>query len=182
MLQRTGAVFAIELSMTVTPLDAIARLEHALSHFEGEQENYRHRLAEARKRLATYDARVGEGLVRNSHSSAPSLRRSKLILRQAARQTPPKAARRHDVKHGLTVRRQDRLSRQPVFVVDERESGRRQIAPLPKHEVQIVLRSATRKAPDEHRTIAFGNQAPGESLSPCLSGRLHLISPRVVGK
>ena len=33
MLQRTGAVFAIELSMTVTPLDAIARLEHALSHF-----------------------------------------------------------------------------------------------------------------------------------------------------
>ena len=76
MLQRTGAVFAIELSMTVTPLGAIARLEHALSHFEGEQENYRHRLAEARKRLATYDARVGEGLVRNSHSSAPSLRRS----------------------------------------------------------------------------------------------------------
>jgi hypothetical protein len=60
MLQRTGAVFEIELSMTLTPLGAIARLEHALSHFEGEQENYRHRLAEARKRLATYGARVGE--------------------------------------------------------------------------------------------------------------------------
>ena len=35
--------------MTVTPLGAIARLEHALSNFEGEQENYRHRLADARK-------------------------------------------------------------------------------------------------------------------------------------
>ena len=34
MLQRTGAVFEIELSMTLTPLGAIARLEHALSHFE----------------------------------------------------------------------------------------------------------------------------------------------------
>jgi hypothetical protein len=60
MLQRTSAAFEIELSMTVTPLGAIARLEHALSNFEGEQENYRHRLMDARKRLATYGARVGE--------------------------------------------------------------------------------------------------------------------------
>jgi hypothetical protein len=60
MLQRTGAALEIELSMTVTPLGAIARLEHALSNFEGEQENYRRRLAEARRRLATYGARIGE--------------------------------------------------------------------------------------------------------------------------
>ena len=46
--------------MTVTPLGAIARLEHALSNLEGEQEAYRHRLADARKRLDTYGARVGE--------------------------------------------------------------------------------------------------------------------------
>jgi hypothetical protein len=60
LLQRTGAEFEIELPVTVTPLGAIARLEHALSNFEGEQENYRHRLVEARKRLATYGARIGE--------------------------------------------------------------------------------------------------------------------------
>jgi hypothetical protein len=45
--------------VTVTPLGAIARLEHALSNLEGEQEAYRHRLADARKRLDTYGARVG---------------------------------------------------------------------------------------------------------------------------
>ena len=60
LLRRTGAEFEIELPVTVTPLGAIARLEHALSNLEGEQEAYRHRLADARKRLATYGARVGE--------------------------------------------------------------------------------------------------------------------------
>jgi hypothetical protein len=60
VLQRTGAAFEIELSMTVTPLGAVARLEHALSNFEGERETYQHRLADARKRLASYGARIGE--------------------------------------------------------------------------------------------------------------------------
>ena len=60
LLRRTGAEFEIELPVTVTPLGAIARLEHALSNLEGEQETYRHRLADARKRLDTYGARVGE--------------------------------------------------------------------------------------------------------------------------
>lgn len=59
-LHRTGAEFEIELPVTVTPLGAVARLEHALSNFDGEREAYRHRLTEARKRLATYGARVGE--------------------------------------------------------------------------------------------------------------------------
>src|SRR6266702_8690820 len=60
MLQRTGAQYEIELPMTVTPLGAIARLEHALTNFEGEQENYRRRLFDADRRLASYRRRVGE--------------------------------------------------------------------------------------------------------------------------
>ena len=60
MLQRTGAQFEIELPMTVTPLGAVARLEHPLTNFDGEQENHRRRLAEAERRLASYRERVGE--------------------------------------------------------------------------------------------------------------------------
>ncbi|MEI9415677.1 hypothetical protein [Mesorhizobium sp. Cs1321R2N1] len=44
----------------MTLIGAIARLEHALASFEGEQENYRLRLDDARKRLASYLPRVGE--------------------------------------------------------------------------------------------------------------------------
>jgi N12 class adenine-specific DNA methylase/adenine-specific DNA methylase len=57
MLQRTGAEYEIELPVTVTPLGAIARLEHALDDFEGERERYRQRLADARRRLASYESR-----------------------------------------------------------------------------------------------------------------------------
>ncbi len=46
--------------MTVTPLGAVARLEHPLTNFDGEQENYRRRLAEAERRLASYHGRDGE--------------------------------------------------------------------------------------------------------------------------
>ncbi|MBR1090752.1 N-6 DNA methylase [Bradyrhizobium manausense] len=60
MLQRTGAQFEIELPMTVTPLGAVARLEHALTNFDSEQANHRRRLAEAERRLASYRGRVGE--------------------------------------------------------------------------------------------------------------------------
>jgi len=57
MLMRTGADHEIELPMTVTPLGAVSRLEHALNDFEGEQERYRQRLADARRRLASYQSR-----------------------------------------------------------------------------------------------------------------------------
>ncbi|MFU0505243.1 lactate dehydrogenase [Pseudaminobacter sp. NGMCC 1.201702] len=57
MLVRTGADSEIELSMTVTPLGAISRLEHALDDFEGERERYRQRLADSRRRLASYQSR-----------------------------------------------------------------------------------------------------------------------------
>ncbi|MBX9827960.1 MAG: DEAD/DEAH box helicase family protein [Xanthobacteraceae bacterium] len=59
MLMRTNAEYEIELPVTVTPLGAVARLEHAVSGFEDEQERYRLRLADARRRLASYEARQG---------------------------------------------------------------------------------------------------------------------------
>jgi hypothetical protein len=59
MLLRTGAEYEIELPVTVTPIGAIARLEHALADFEGERQRYRQRLADARRRLASYESRAG---------------------------------------------------------------------------------------------------------------------------
>ncbi|WP_025038364.1 Eco57I restriction-modification methylase domain-containing protein [Bradyrhizobium sp. DOA9] len=59
MLLRTGAEYETELPVTVTPLSAVARLEHALANFEGERERYRQRLADARRRLASYESRDG---------------------------------------------------------------------------------------------------------------------------
>jgi hypothetical protein len=56
-LIRTGAEVEIELPVTVTPLGAISRLEHALDDFEGERERYRQRLADAHRRLASYRSR-----------------------------------------------------------------------------------------------------------------------------
>ncbi|MCM2450290.1 lactate dehydrogenase [Agrobacterium vitis] len=60
MLMRTGADFEIDLPMTVTPIGAVSRLEHAVNDFEGERERYRQRLGDARRRLASYQSR-GEG-------------------------------------------------------------------------------------------------------------------------
>ncbi|NTA19727.1 DEAD/DEAH box helicase family protein [Agrobacterium tumefaciens] len=57
LLQRTGADYEIELPVTVTPLGAISRLEHALAGFEAERERYRQRLEEYRLRLASYQLR-----------------------------------------------------------------------------------------------------------------------------
>jgi hypothetical protein len=56
-LLRTGADYEIELPVTMTPLGAVARLEHALDGFEGERERYGQRLADARRRLASYESR-----------------------------------------------------------------------------------------------------------------------------
>lgn len=60
MLQRTGGDYEIDLAVTTTPLGAISRLEHSLAGFEQEQENHRNRLADARRRLASYTPRLGE--------------------------------------------------------------------------------------------------------------------------
>jgi N12 class adenine-specific DNA methylase/adenine-specific DNA methylase len=59
VLLRTGAEDEIDLPVTVTPLGAVSRLEHALGDFEGERQRYRQRLAEAQRRLASYRSREG---------------------------------------------------------------------------------------------------------------------------
>ena len=58
-LRRTGADYEIELPVTVTPLGAVARIEHALDGFEEERERYRHRLDDAERRLDSYRSRQG---------------------------------------------------------------------------------------------------------------------------
>jgi hypothetical protein len=45
--------------VTVTPLGAISRLEHALSGFDVRQNQYRRRLEEAERRLVSYRSRDG---------------------------------------------------------------------------------------------------------------------------
>jgi len=58
LLQRTGADYEIALPVTVTPLGAISRLEHALDDVDGERERHRHCLVEAKRRLASYRSRL----------------------------------------------------------------------------------------------------------------------------
>ncbi|MBY2918444.1 DEAD/DEAH box helicase family protein [Rhizobium leguminosarum] len=60
LLQRTGGDYEIDLAVTTTPIGAISRLEHALGGFEQEQESHRIRLADAKRRLASYTPRLGE--------------------------------------------------------------------------------------------------------------------------
>lgn len=59
MLERTGADYEIDLSVTVTPLGAISRLEHALTGFEEEKLQYGRRLEDARRQLNSYRSRDG---------------------------------------------------------------------------------------------------------------------------
>ncbi|MBP2449863.1 N-6 DNA methylase [Rhizobium leguminosarum] len=59
LLKRTGADYEIDLAITVTPLGAIARLEHALGGFEDERRQYRQTLDDANRRLASYRLRDG---------------------------------------------------------------------------------------------------------------------------
>jgi hypothetical protein len=60
LLQRTGGDYEIDLPVTTTPIGAVSRLEHALGCFEQERENHRNRLADAKRRLASYTPRLGE--------------------------------------------------------------------------------------------------------------------------
>ena len=75
MLRRTGARYEVDLSMTVTPLGAISRLEHAQSNFEIERRDFRPRLIEGEKRLAAYQPRLGATL---SFDSELELKRAEL--------------------------------------------------------------------------------------------------------
>ena len=58
-LARTGVETDIDLSLTVTPLGAVSRIEHLLAGFEDERSQYRFRLDDARRRLASYQSRQG---------------------------------------------------------------------------------------------------------------------------
>ncbi|AVH45648.1 DEAD/DEAH box helicase family protein [Agrobacterium tumefaciens] len=58
-LRRTGADYEIDLAITVTPLGAVSRLEHALDGFKVEQQQYRHRCEDACRRLTSYRSREG---------------------------------------------------------------------------------------------------------------------------
>jgi len=57
LIQRAGVAEEIDLPVTVTPLGAVARLEHALDGFENERERFRARQADAERRLASYRGR-----------------------------------------------------------------------------------------------------------------------------
>jgi hypothetical protein len=59
MLMRTGTDYEIDLSITVTPLGAVSRLEHALDGFGDERERYRLRREDAERRLISYRSREG---------------------------------------------------------------------------------------------------------------------------
>jgi N12 class adenine-specific DNA methylase/adenine-specific DNA methylase len=58
-LARTGSDTEIDLALTVTPLGAIARIEHLLTGFEDERAQHRFRLDDAKRRLASYRSRQG---------------------------------------------------------------------------------------------------------------------------
>ncbi|MDH0117808.1 DEAD/DEAH box helicase family protein [Rhizobium pusense] len=76
LLQRTGADYEIELPVTVTPLGAISRLEHALEGFDDEQRQYRRRLENAERRLVSYHSRDG-----GAFAFADDLKEKRLKLR-----------------------------------------------------------------------------------------------------
>ncbi|MAS07142.1 MAG: lactate dehydrogenase [Ahrensia sp.] len=58
-IERTGAETDIDLALTVTPLGAVSRIEHVLAGFEDERSQYRFRLDDAQRRLASYQSRLG---------------------------------------------------------------------------------------------------------------------------
>ena len=58
-LARTVIDTEIDLALTVTPLGAIARIEHVLAGFEDERAQHRFRLDDANRRLASYQSRTG---------------------------------------------------------------------------------------------------------------------------
>jgi hypothetical protein len=59
LLQRTGADYDIDLAITVTPLGAISRLEHALEGFDDDQRQFRGRFEEAERLLVSSRSRDG---------------------------------------------------------------------------------------------------------------------------
>ncbi|WP_428645598.1 DEAD/DEAH box helicase family protein [Roseibium sp.] len=59
ILARTELDQEVDIALTVTPLGVVSRLEHALSEFEDERAQYRLRLEDGERRLASYQSREG---------------------------------------------------------------------------------------------------------------------------
>jgi N12 class adenine-specific DNA methylase/adenine-specific DNA methylase len=89
VLQRTGADYEVDLAITVTPLGAISRLEHALDGLEAEQTRHRNRLDDARRRLASYQTRDG-----GTFAFADELKEKRAQLREVDEDLA-EAARQH---------------------------------------------------------------------------------------
>ncbi len=96
-LQRTGADYEVDLAVTVTPLGAISRLEHALDDFHEERDRYRLRLDEAHRRLASYRSREG-----GSFAFADELAEKRQALGQVE-EVLTKAARDDTEPHGVAA-------------------------------------------------------------------------------
>lgn len=60
VLARTGAETDIDLTLTLTPLGAVSRIEHVLAGFEDERSQHRFRLEDAKRRLASCQSRQGD--------------------------------------------------------------------------------------------------------------------------
>ena len=60
VLERTGFGQVIDVEPDLTPLGLVARLEHALDHFESDLGDQSRRAADAARRLAGYEPRLGE--------------------------------------------------------------------------------------------------------------------------
>lgn len=174
MLLRTNSEQEVNLPMTVTPLGAIARLENSLDDFEVEQERYRQRLADARRRLASYQSR-GRGnspSPQSSPTSAGNSPRSSEPWRWTSKarprplRSPPRSAR----------------SAQAVLVIDQLQPGWGLWSPAPEHEVQIVDRGARCETADQQSVIAILKKPAREGLRSRLAGGFHLVAPRRVGE
>ncbi|KQT04623.1 lactate dehydrogenase [Rhizobium sp. Leaf391] len=87
VLQRTGADYEVDLAVTVTPLGAISRLEHALGGLNEERDRYHQRIEEAKRRLSSYRSRDGDvfAFAEELHDKRRQLREVDDDLAEAAR-------------------------------------------------------------------------------------------------
>jgi hypothetical protein len=87
VFQRTGADYEVDLAVTVTPLGAISRLEHALGDFHEERDRYHQRIEEAKRRLSSYRSRDGDvfAFAEELHDKRRQLREVDDDLAEAAR-------------------------------------------------------------------------------------------------
>jgi hypothetical protein len=119
MLVRTGGATEIELPVTMTPLGAIAKLEHVLANLGEEQEQARHRLAEAERRFVEY----------RSRESGPFAFSEEIAAKRAQLAEIEKSLAQ-DVD-SMRVNEAAASSREPALVINQLESAGSAGAPPP---------------------------------------------------